>query len=46
MDKIGKAPQVIAKVTRGIGYTRIEAEAGERARRRVMEREAPAKRDK
>ena len=28
MDKIGKAPQVIAKVTRGIGYTRIEAEAG------------------
>ena len=32
MDKIGKAPQVIAKVTRGSGYTRIEAEAGGRAR--------------
>ena len=33
MDKIEKAPQVIAKVTRGIGYTRIEAEAGGAARR-------------
>jgi len=33
MDKIEKAPQVIAPVTRRMGYTRIEAEAGGAARR-------------